>query len=528
MRKSGQTRYLIFSLLILLTPLLPLGDAASSAFTPPANGTVTFYENAYAGDTVTSFETATSTDQLTKFANLSPAFVDPGYSFLNWNTSSSGTGASYPDNGSYNFSSNLVLYAIWEPVPIETADFVANGGTGTVAPISSAENSLVDTPTSAGITNPGYTFIGWNTAANGTGTEYAVGAPYTLTGDQTLYAQWQADVYSVSFATDGGTPTIATVSYTYATPGFVLPTVSQTNDVFDGWWTATSGGTLAGLAGATYVPASSIELYAQWSPATVLVTFNAESGTATSSSATYTEGTSGLILPTDVLTGSVFNGWYSAVSGGTLIGVAGATYVPTSPITLFAQFSALPTDTVSFDANGGSGAVASISGVQGSTVSLPDETGLILPGYELSSWNTQANGSGATVAVGGTLQVSTSTVLYAQWVNPDPRQLIGSVGSFAKNSSTLTPALKKQIVTMAMSVKTKKLKKVLLYGYTAPTGLVSLNISLSSARAKAVATFLKAELTALKVTGVSYSSAGEGAIAGETSTMYSRVEVFAQ
>jgi len=43
-------------------------------------------------------------------------------------------------------------------------------------------------------TRAGYTFAGWDTVANGSGTDYAGGATYTLpnSGTNTLYAQWRS------------------------------------------------------------------------------------------------------------------------------------------------------------------------------------------------------------------------------------------------------------------------------------------------------------------------------------------------
>ena len=57
--------------------------------------------------------------------------------------------------------------------------------------------------TANGYTKTGYTFDGWNTLANGTGTDYADEAEYTIgTANVTLYAQWTVITYTV-----GGTAT---------------------------------------------------------------------------------------------------------------------------------------------------------------------------------------------------------------------------------------------------------------------------------------------------------------------------------
>ena len=42
-------------------------------------------------------------------------------------------------------------------------------------------------------TRSGYSFSGWNTAANGLGSSYADGASYPFTASVTLYAQWTAN-----------------------------------------------------------------------------------------------------------------------------------------------------------------------------------------------------------------------------------------------------------------------------------------------------------------------------------------------
>jgi outer membrane protein OmpA-like peptidoglycan-associated protein len=86
--------------------------------------------------------------------------------------------------------------------------------------------------------------------------------------------------------------------------------------------------------------------------------------------------------------------------------------------------------------------------------------------------------------------------------------------------------LKSQVERLALTIRAKKYSSVTLYGYTATTGLSSLNIQLSRARAQHVANYLRSRLIALRFKGVFISFAGEGAIAGETGPAYSRVEVF--
>jgi outer membrane protein OmpA-like peptidoglycan-associated protein len=146
----------------------------------------------------------------------------------------------------------------------------------------------------------------------------------------------------------------------------------------------------------------------------------------------------------------------------------------------------------------------------------------------LASWNTEANGKGTSYEPGASVGLSTSVTLYAQWTSTGsaPAVLYGAIGDFAKNSTTLSVSLEHQVRELATLMKTKRYTKVKLYGYTAATGLATLDRSLSDARASRVASYLRGELRSMKVVGVSVEAAGEGSVAGRTSSLYSRVEVF--
>lgn len=67
----------------------------------------------------------------------------------------------------------------------------------------------------------GYTFSGWNTAANGSGTAYAAGATFAIAANTTLYAQWTITIYTLTVTKAGtGTGTVtAGAGYTLSWGG---------------------------------------------------------------------------------------------------------------------------------------------------------------------------------------------------------------------------------------------------------------------------------------------------------------------
>lgn len=77
------------------------------------------------------------------------------------------------------------------PVINYTVTFMSNceTATGTTNSITAAENTNITLPAN-GFIREGYTFTGWNTAADGTGTGYAESSTIKLTGNLILYAQW--------------------------------------------------------------------------------------------------------------------------------------------------------------------------------------------------------------------------------------------------------------------------------------------------------------------------------------------------
>ena len=84
--------------------------------------------------------------------------------------------------------SAATIHAVTVNAPFAVT-YNANEGTG--APSTQYKRTSFNlTLSSTQPTRTGYTFAGWNTAADGTGTDYAAGATYSANADLTLYAQW--------------------------------------------------------------------------------------------------------------------------------------------------------------------------------------------------------------------------------------------------------------------------------------------------------------------------------------------------
>jgi hypothetical protein len=72
-----------------------------------------------------------------------------------------------------------------------TVSFNINEGSGTTpSSITQAGGTQITLPDGNDFSRPNHTFGGWNTLANGTGTNYAAGTVYTITTNITLYAVW--------------------------------------------------------------------------------------------------------------------------------------------------------------------------------------------------------------------------------------------------------------------------------------------------------------------------------------------------
>ena len=103
------------------------------------------------------------------------------------------------------------------------------------------------------MSNPGYTFVGWNTAPDGSGTEYQAGGTMSLPEIRHFTPNGHLDTYTVSYSYDGGLTTLNSANFVVGTAALTLPTSTLAGSTFNGWFSAVTGGTLIGLGG-TSIP----------------------------------------------------------------------------------------------------------------------------------------------------------------------------------------------------------------------------------------------------------------------------------
>lgn len=155
-----------------------------------------------------------------------------GYEFLGWFTAKSGGSQADYWTGVYG---NAMYYAQWQ-IDSYSVWFDANGGSvGTSSVTRNYGSAIGALPTP---TRTGYTFLGWYTSASGGSRVYEADV---VTSSRTLYAQWQANTYTVTFNANGGDSSCS-YSRTYGTQIGSLPAAARSGYAFKGWFTAASGG----------------------------------------------------------------------------------------------------------------------------------------------------------------------------------------------------------------------------------------------------------------------------------------------
>jgi uncharacterized repeat protein (TIGR02543 family) len=403
--------------------------APSATFTMPPNAVTLFAQwsanannlvyNANGGSGAPSTSVAT-TDSTTTVSATVP--TRSGYSFTGWNTAANGGGASYATGASFTMpTTHLTLFAQWTLATYQVL-YNANGGSGAPSTSSGVYLSNI-TLSSVAPTYAGYTFLGWGTLADGSGTNYAAGRSFSVPAQNTtLFAVWVADINDVYFIMNGGTNGPSSVVASTGSAVTVSSTIpTRTGYSFTGWNTDVNGaGTAYTWNGSAFspssfvMPGSDVFLFAQWSINSYTVSYDVNGGTGATPTSQTGQYLSSLALATPSLTrsGWTFVGWNSAANGsGAQFAPGGAFTIGATSIVMYAEWTR-NVNAVIFDALGGASAPEVRFGATGTTVTLPSDVP-VREGHTFLRWedSTQtAHTPGSTF----TMPVS-SVTLFAQW-----------------------------------------------------------------------------------------------------------------
>ena len=328
----------------------------------------------------------------------SNAFTRSGYTFLGWSKDSNATTATYTNAQSVknltSVNGDVVnLYAVWSKIPTYTISYNANGGSN--AP--SSQTKTKDVMLTLSSTKPtrsytinffanggtistssktlNFTFNGWNTNANGSGTSYASGGSYTNNESATLYAQWKAP------------------------SAYVLPTPTRTGYTFLGWSTSSTATSATYPPGSTYNLCVDVNLYAVWSKIpTYTISYNANGGNNAPSSQTKTKDVTLTLSSTKpTRTGYTFLGWSTSSTATSATYQPGGNFTTNGDTTLYAVWKA---NDATLSVNTTNNATISTGGEQKYYTFTPNESGTYVI-YSTGSSDTRVylyNSSGTELA----------------------------------------------------------------------------------------------------------------------------------
>ncbi len=173
------------------------------------------------------------------FNNNNVDIVSSGGAYLRFNNQSGQNRFRYFKSSTYTNQQAIQLYKKGEGsliIPTHKVHFYGNGGLGTMS--DQTVDEFVPTSLNANtFTREGYAFVGWNTAANGSGVTYYDEGSVTLLQDLMLYAQWDLTYDITCLTVEHGT--IGT-SVTEAAEGAVVTLIATQNSGYEvDYWEVT-------------------------------------------------------------------------------------------------------------------------------------------------------------------------------------------------------------------------------------------------------------------------------------------------
>lgn len=257
---------------------------------------------------------------------------------------------------------------------VSTVSLDVNGGTGTAQEWTVETGTTIELPTKL-FTRSGYYLSGWNSEADGSGTNYDV--DLKVNGDIVLYAQWKSLPIDGSLSiqdTEAPTETTGTYSYMPIQNGQVVVDDDQDkwlvfiDTVFNGYgW--------------------GVDEKPDW------LNVSYESRTLTFSGTPTGAGVWPVIVRMDSAGSSAYIWW-----------------------TITVPSESDSTGTVTFDLDGGEGRVPSLTGRIGTVVTLPGEGSVSKDGFTLAGWDIRVTEGVGTFALNSFFTLDGNYTATAHWL----------------------------------------------------------------------------------------------------------------
>ena len=278
----------------------------------------------------------------------------------------------------------------------------------------------------------GRSAAGDKTATGKKGEQYYISSPritgytpnkYSVTGyfpsgdvSDTVY--YYENTYAIAYNANGGSGAPANQVKSHFTP-LKLSTQKprRTGYTFLGWSTSSTATAAMYSPGDTYTNNGRVTLYAVWASKTYTISYDANGGGGAPGSQRKTHDIK-ILIPTvePVRNGYTFLGWGVSKTSTSPTYQPGEWYYSNISRTLYAvwQKNAPTSYTVSYDANGGSGAPSSQTKTKDVTLTL-SSTKPTRSGYAFLGWATSASATSASYQPGGSYNANASVTLYAVW-----------------------------------------------------------------------------------------------------------------
>ena len=332
--------------------------------------------------------------------------------------------------------------------------FNANGGSGAPEWMKRHWGEIVYIPSTTPYKS-GYTFNGWTKTQGSSTVNYKPGDPIGDDYDVTLYAVWSQNVvktWSITYNANGGSNAPAkqtanvgqSITITYSKP-------TRSGYTFLGWstWSGATEPETAYTPGHSYMSEYDTTLYAVWQQNQTTqysLSFNLQGGTGTFNTL-YGEYGNRVQIPytSPTKSGYTFLGW-ATYSGGSASYQPGEYYTLYGNSTLYATWQKEQTTqycTITFNANGGSGAPSSQQKVVGETTYIP-YTKPTRSGYTFLGWSTSSWATSADYQPGSTYTPYGNMTFYAVWEEEQSTQYCTI--TFHANGGAGAPASQQKVV----------------------------------------------------------------------------------